>query len=72
MKKIIAFCLALLVVGVFTTARAQQANANLEGVVKDGQGNALPGVEVTAKDTRTGIIRTAVAGALGRYRISAL
>lgn len=72
MRKIIAFCLALLVAGVFTAARAQQANANLEGVVKDGQGNALPGVEVTAKDTRTGIIRTAVAGALGRYRISAL
>ena len=72
MKKFCAICLALLVVGVFTVARAQQASANLEGIVKDGQGNALPGVEVAAKDTKTGITRTAVAGPLGRYRISAL
>ncbi|HUU38188.1 MAG TPA: TonB-dependent receptor [Candidatus Desulfaltia sp.] len=72
MRKIIAVCLVFLVVGVFTAARAQQATANLEGTIKDDQGNALPGVEVVAKDTRTGITRTGVAGPLGRYRLSAL
>jgi len=72
MRKFFAVCLALLVVGVFTAARAQQATANLEGTIKDDQGNALPGVEILAKDVRTGITRTGISGAPGRYRISAL
>jgi outer membrane receptor protein involved in Fe transport len=72
LKKFCAICLALLVVGVFTIARAQQATANLEGTVKDEQGNVLPGSEVIAKDMRAGISRAAVAGQNGRYRISAL
>jgi Carboxypeptidase regulatory-like domain/TonB dependent receptor-like, beta-barrel len=72
LRKATAILLALLVVGIFTAARAQQATANLEGTIKDDQGTALPGVEVAAKDTRTGIQRTTIAGPLGRYRISAL
>jgi len=72
LRKITSICLALLVMGVFTMARAQQANANLEGTVKDQQGNVLPGVDIVAKDTRTGITRAVVAGPLGRFRISAL
>lgn len=72
MKKFCAVCLALLVFGAFTIALAQQASSNLEGTVKDEQGNVLPGSEVIAKDTRTGISRSGLAGAFGRFRISAL
>jgi hypothetical protein len=72
LKKICAICLTLLVVGVFTVARAQQASANLEGTIKDAQGNVLPGAEVIAKNTKTGISHSAIAGVPGRFRISAL
>lgn len=72
LRKIIAICLALLVVGVFSVARAQQASANLEGTVKDDQGNALPGVAILAKDARSGVSRASVSGPLGRYRMTAL
>ena len=72
MKKFTALCVALLMIGLFSVVRAQQATSNLEGAVKDDQGNALPGVEVVAKDTRTGITRAAVTGPQGRYRMSAL
>jgi len=72
LRKATAILLALLVVGVFTAARAQQATANLEGTIKDDQGNALPGVDVTAKDARSGVTRVSVSGPTGRYRLSAL
>ena len=72
MKKTSAICLALLMLGVFSAVRAQQAASNLEGTVKDEQGNALPGVEIVAKDTRTGITRASVSGPLGRFRVTAL
>jgi hypothetical protein len=72
MKKFTALCIALLMIGLFSVVRAQQASSNLEGVVKDDQGNPLPGVEVVAKDTRAGITRAAATGPQGRYRMSAL
>ena len=72
MKRITVIVVAILLIGAATAARAQQASSNLEGAVKDAQGDPLPGVEVTTRDTRTGITRSAVAGELGRYRFSAL
>jgi hypothetical protein len=72
LKKFIAISLALLILGLFSAVLAQQATSNLEGTVKDDQGNTLPGVEVTAKDSRTGITRATVSGRQGRFRMSAL
>lgn len=72
MKKLSIVLLALLMAGVFSLALAQQAASNLEGTVKDEQGNVLPGVEVTAKDPATGMTRAAVTGPLGRFRITAI
>ena len=39
----------------------------ISGVVADGQGGVLPGVTVTVRNVETGITRTLVTGANGRY-----
>src|SRR5687767_1875970 len=58
-----------------------QATAQISGTVRDQSGAVLPGVEVTATQTETGITRTVVTNetgsyvlsnlALGRYRVEA-
>ena len=44
-----------------------QATAQITGTVKDQTGAVLPGVEVTATQTETGIPRTAVTNETGSY-----
>src|SRR5437867_3626312 len=44
-----------------------QATAQITGTVKDQTGAVLPGVEVTATQTDTGIARTAVTNETGSY-----
>jgi hypothetical protein len=72
MKKAIILLLVILILGAFTVVRAQQSNANLEGSIKDEQGATLPGVEITARDTKTGIVRATMSDSGGRFRITAL
>lgn len=50
----------------FTTAWAQ-ATAQLNGIVKDQSGAALPGVTVTVTQTDTSLVRTAVTDDTGSY-----
>jgi hypothetical protein len=49
-----------------------QTSATLVGRVLDASGGVLPGVTVSARQTETGLLRTAVSDAEGRYRIPAL
>ena len=50
------------------TVQAQSAStAQLNGSVKDQSGAALPGVTVTATQTATGLVRTAVTDDSGSY-----
>src|SRR5438034_1888529 len=49
-----------------------QATAEISGTVKDQTGAVLPGVEVTATQTETGIARTAVTNETGSYVLSNL
>jgi hypothetical protein len=49
-----------------------QATAQITGTVKDQTGAVLPGVEVTATQTDTGIARTAVTNETGSYVLSNL
>src|SRR2546421_4924143 len=49
-----------------TTAWAQ-ATAQISGTVRDSSGAVLPGVEVTATQTETGISRTTVTNETGSY-----
>src|SRR5438046_1273659 len=44
-----------------------QATAQISGTVKDQSGAVLPGVEVTATQTDTGIARTTVTNETGSY-----
>ena len=70
------FSLALVVLfgGVLTTAPAwaQQATAELNGRVTDSSGAVLPGVTVTATQTATGLVRTAVTDGTGAYLLTNL
>jgi hypothetical protein len=53
-------------------AWAQLATAELNGRVTDASGAVLPGVTVTATQTATGLVRTAVSDADGNYLLSNL
>jgi len=64
--------LAALIVGGADTARAQSGTAQISGVVHDQQGGVLPGVTVALRNQDTGVARTAVSEADGRYRFPAL
>src|SRR4051794_12291736 len=44
-----------------------QSTAQVSGIVKDQTGAVLPGVEVTATQTATGVARTAVTNETGAY-----
>jgi outer membrane receptor protein involved in Fe transport len=57
---------------VATPALAQQTTGNINGQIVDGQGAAVPGVNVTARNTATGFTRTDVSDAQGIYRLTAL
>ena len=49
-----------------------QATAQISGTVKDPSGAVLPGVEITATQTETGIVRTTVTNETGSYVLSNL
>src|ERR1041385_6642799 len=44
-----------------------QTTAQISGTVKDASGAVLPGVEVTATQTATGLMRTTVSNETGAY-----
>ena len=46
-----------------------QATAQISGTARDQSGAVLPGVEVTATQTETGIARTAVTNETGSYSL---
>ncbi|MBC7899173.1 MAG: TonB-dependent receptor [Saprospiraceae bacterium] len=63
---------SFLVLLAFVTASAQQATANLTGVVIDQNGAVISGVTVNATNTATSLIRTTSTNAEGVYVISSL
>ena len=68
-KLVFALAFAL----VCTSGRAEaQTSATLAGVVQDANGNVLGGTTVTATQVDTGVVRTIVAGADGRFIFSSL
>src|SRR5713226_8607437 len=67
---VFALCASL-----FTTGRlamSQLPTATILGVLKDSSGAVVPDAGITAKNLETGLTRTAVSGADGSYRLSAL
>src|SRR2546427_8868297 len=47
-------------------------NATLSGTVSDASGALIPGVEVTAKNTGTGVVSTLITNESGTYRFASL
>src|SRR5215510_11894446 len=55
-----------------TVSLAQINNATLTGTVADATGAVLPGVSITATNTATGVVTTAVSNEAGAYNIQSL
>src|SRR3989449_8901703 len=49
-----------------------QATAQISGAVRDASGAVLPGVEITATQTETGIARTTITNETGFYVLPSL
>src|SRR5216117_1223704 len=71
-KAIFSILAAMLVLALTCGDMWAQATAQITGTVKDQTGAVLPGVEVTATQTDTGIARTAVTNETGSYILSNL
>jgi hypothetical protein len=68
MKKILLFTFVALFTCSLTCIEGwAQATAQISGTVRDASGAVLPGVEVTATQTETGIARKAVTNETGSY-----
>ena len=68
MKRVLTVLIAALLVSIMACGSAwAQATAQVSGVVQDSTGAVLPGVEVTATQTDTGISRMTVSNETGSY-----
>src|SRR5262245_26287761 len=73
MKRILIVLFVGLMVPVLTCSNVwAQATAQISGTVKDPTGAVLPGVEVTATQTETGISRPTITDEVGFYVLSSL
>src|SRR5262245_48317732 len=63
---------ALVLLALCPAALAQQTTGNVIGRVIDGQGAAVPGASVTARNPATGFTRTELSDGEGLYRLLAL
>src|SRR5215470_11500352 len=70
MKRLLAAVFITLLVSVLTcTSVWAQATAQISGTVRDQSGAVLPGVEVTATQTDTGISRSTITNETGSYNM---
>src|SRR2546425_1875648 len=69
MKHILVLLTLLVLLSAVTcvTAAGQGATAQISGTVKDPSGAVLPGAEITATQTETGIARMTVSNETGGY-----
>ena len=63
---------AFLAVNVLSIDLFAQATAEISGSVRDQSGAVLPGVEITATQTSTGVIRTTISNETGAYVLPSL
>src|SRR6187200_1975094 len=70
MKRAISTACAALLLVVFASASLwAQATAQISGTVKDQSGAVLPGVEITATQTDTGVARTTITNETGTFAL---
>ena len=65
-------CVVLVLAANANIALAQLPTASILGTVRDSSGAVIPGAEIAAKNTETGLMRSAVSGEDGSYRFPAL
>src|SRR5205823_14697719 len=63
----LSLCSAFIICVLTSGTAWAQATAQISGTVKDQSGAVLPGVEVTATQTETGIARSAITNETGSY-----
>src|SRR5687768_7933514 len=66
---VVVALLIVMVLGAPATAHAQDPRGAIEGRVVDESGGALPGANVGATNTATGIAAVAVTNTEGRYQL---
>ena len=71
MKKLLAV-VAVLCLTVGVQVFAQTSNSTLGGTIADTSGALIPGVTVTATNTQTGIVNTAITNEAGVYHFASL
>src|SRR3989454_3693805 len=69
---VISFLSVLLILVLSAGAAWGQATAQISGTVRDSSGAVLPGVEITATQTDTGIARTTITNETGFYVLPSL
>src|SRR5437016_1292070 len=70
MERIVLRLHLILIVSILSSVTGlAQATAQLSGTVRDQSGAVLPGVEVTATQTETGVVRTTVTNETGSYSL---
>src|SRR5215471_25256 len=72
MSKSIIGAAAMLFVIACTQAYGQVSNATVSGTIEDSTKALLPGVTVTATNTATGVVTTAVSNESGTYNLPSL
>ena len=68
----IPVCSILITIAWQSSVLAQLTTGTIFGTVKDGSGAVLPGATLTVTNIETGIVRSAVSGERGDYRVPAL
>jgi hypothetical protein len=63
---------AVLLLAVYANTFAQTTNATLGGTVSDASRAVIPGVSITATNTQTGIVSTAITNETGSYNLPSL
>ena len=71
-RQMVSFVLVLSCLFCPAVAGAQTNTVTLSGVATDDTGGALPGATVTATNTATGLVRTAITDSAGRYTVLGL
>jgi hypothetical protein len=72
MRRIIAASVSVVILGLVSTASAQQGTSSIRGRVADEQGGVLPGADVVVTHQESGVFREVTSNADGSYFITGL
>ena len=71
-RSAVSLLVVLLFVTAFVPPALAQTSGTISGTIVDASGAVLPGVHVTTRNAGTGLVRSAITGAQGRFAIPAL